>query len=493
MSRQQRTSTLTRRSFTGALGGTVVLPALGRRAFAFESADIIIIGAGLAGLNAALNLEMEGMSTIVLEAADYVGGRTRTFDLPVGPTNAGGQTIGPYYARVRDLAFRLDVPLFEPAGRVTMGNYVNGSLVASTDWSTSEANKTSGKERNVQPSALEFFYLSNNNPLPDVEAWTDEDQAKLDIPLAEYLKSLGASDEALRLINVTINVFDLSTGSALAYLRDIKRLQWGIAESADTTNRATYGASSAEDGFEFSEVAGGTQRLCEAMAAAVKGQVRLNQLVRSIDMTGDAVEVKTVDGSRFQGKYVISAVPFSALRKIDVRPGFEGRQQEAIRYSMHNNSLRVFMEITDPFWENDIGDPGLYSDSPIERVFARKNEDGEVFALDSWINGNSAYRLDSLPTEAVGEFVVDTLARIRPASKGKVKVMKVHSWAKHSVSGCCRHTFDAGQVGRWADVMAQPWGRLHLAGEQTRSIENGMEAAAKSGERAAFEIMERTV
>ena len=493
MSRHIKSNTLTRRSFTGALGGTAVLPALGRRAFALESADVIIIGAGLAGLNAALNLEMEGMSTIVLEAADYIGGRTRTFDLPNGPTNAGGQTIGPYYARVRDLAFQLDVPLFEPPGRVAMGNYVNGTLMSASDWPTSKANKTVGKERNVQPGALEFFYLSNNNPLPDVEAWTDGEQARLDVPLAQYLKSAGASDEALRLINVTINVFDLSTGSALAYLRDIKRLQWGIAENADTTNRATYGASSADDGFEFSEVVGGTQRLTEAMAAALKGDVRLNQLVRSIDMTGDRVEVKTVDGSRFQGKYAISAVPFSALRKIDVRPGFEGRQQEAIRYSMHNNSLRVFLDVTEPFWENDIGDPGLYSDSPIERVFARANEDGDIYALDSWINGNAAYRLDSLPTEAVGQFVVDTLARIRPASKGKVKVMKVHSWAKHSASGCCRHTFDAGQVGRWADVMARPWGRLHLAGEQTRSIENGMEAAAKSGERAAFEIMERTV
>ena len=169
MSEHRKSSTLSRRSFTGALGGTAVLPALGRRAFAFESADVIIIGAGLAGLNAALNLEMEGMSTIVLEAADYIGGRTRTFDLPTGPTNAGGQTIGPYYARVRDVADRLQVPLFNPAGRVTMGNYVNGTLTAASDWATSSANKTTGKERNVQPGALEFFYLSNNNPLPDVE------------------------------------------------------------------------------------------------------------------------------------------------------------------------------------------------------------------------------------------------------------------------------------------------------------------------------------
>ena len=484
-------SNISRRGFAGALGAAAVLPVLSKRAFAFESADVIVIGAGLAGLNAALNLEAEGYSVIVIEAADYVGGRVRTFDLPVGPTNAGGQTIGPYYARVRDLAYRLDVPLITPPSRVTMGNYVNGSLMAAADWPTSDANKTSGNERNVQPGSLEFFYLSNNNPLPDVESWTEEAQAHLDVPLAQYLKGLGASDEALRLISVTLNVFDISTGSALAYLRDIKRLKWGIADSSNV-NRATYGAS-ASDGFEFSEIGGGTQRLAEAMSRALKGEVRMNQLVRSVDMSGGQVKVKTVDGRRFQGKHAISAVPFSALRKMNVYPNFEGRQQDAIRNSMHNNSLRVFLDVSEPFWENDIGDPGLYTDTPIERIFARQNEDGEIYALDSWINGNAAYRLDSLPTEAVGDFVVETLARIRPASKGKVKVMKVHSWAKHSASGCCRHAYDAGQVGRWADVMAKPWGRLHLAGEQTRSIENGMEAAAKSGERAAYEIMERTV
>lgn len=487
--KKRTTSRVSRRSFTAGLGASSVLPVLGRKAYAFESADVIVIGAGLAGLNAALNLESEGYSVIVLEAADYVGGRTRTFDLPVGPTNAGGQTIGPYYARVRDLAERLNVPLIPNPSRVAMGNYVNGQLVSSADWPNAEANQTKGPERAVQPGALEFFYLSNNNPLPDVESWTEAEQARLDVSLARYLLSLGASEEALRLINVTINAFDLSTGSALAYLRDIKRLQWGIATSNDKT-RSTYGASG-DDGFEFNEVAGGTQRLPEAMAAALKGEVRLGQMAGSIVMTGDGVEVKTLTGDRFQGKYAVSAIPFTALRNIDVFPHFAGVQKEAVSQSAHGNTLRVFMEASEPFWDNDIGEPGLYTDTAIERVFARTNEDGDVFVLDCWVNGNAAYRLDQLPTESVGEFVVDKLANIRPASKGKLKVHKVHSWAKHSASGCCRHVFNAGQVEKWADVMAKPHQRLHLAGEQTRSIENGMEAAAKSGERAAFEIMER--
>lgn len=482
-------SMLTRRGFGLGLGAITSMPLLGRRAFAFESADVIVIGAGLAGLNAALNLEGEGYSVIVLEAADYVGGRTRTLDLPTGPTNAGGQTIGPYYARVRDLADRLSVPLISAPGRVATGNYVNGELVASSDWSESKANKTVGPERSVQPGSMEFYYMSSDNPLPDVESWTEEEQAHLDISIARYMISKGASEEALRLAAVTMNVFDLSTGSALAYLRDLKRLGWGTESSNDKT-RSTYGASSA-GGLEFSEIAGGTQRLSEAMAGALKGEVRLNQPVRSISMTGDSVEVLAANGERFQGKYVVSAVPFTALRNIDVFPHFKGAQRAAVRHSGHGNTVRVFLEYSAPFWEDDIGEAGLYTDTAIERVFARANEEGEIYGLDCWVNGNAAYRLDQLPTDVVGDFVVETLGKIRPASKGKVKALKVHSWAKHSASGCCRHVFEAGQVAEWADVMAKPHDRLHLAGEQTRNMENGMEAAAKSGERAAFEIMER--
>ncbi len=477
---------LTRRLFLGATGG---ISLLGRKAYAFESADVIIIGAGLAGLTAALNLEMEGVSTIVLEAENQVGGRVRTYDLPVGPINAGGEVIGPYYARIRDLAFRLDVPLFPARDRPPMGCYVNGALVASGDWSTSVTNKTQGVERDVQPGSLEFYYLSNNNPLPDVESWTDFANARLDIPLAQYLKENGASEEALRLINVTINVFDMSTSSALAYLRDIKRMMWGI-EDTSNINRSTYG-SSAQDGFTSHKVQGGTQRLTEAMAAALKGQLNLGKMVRSIDMAKDSVDLQTADGSRYRGKFVVSAIPFTALRNMTISPGFEGSQFDAIQDSTHSNSLRVFLEVTEPFWDNDIGEPGLYTDTLIERVFALTNETGEIIALESWINGKAAYQLDSLPTDAVGKLIVDTLARIRPASKGKVKVMKAHSWAKDSASGCCRHAYEAGEVGRWAKVVSEPWHRLHLAGEQTRSIEVGMEAAAKSGERAAFEILER--
>ena len=478
-----------RRGFNFALASSLVGSVLTRPALGAESADVIVIGAGLAGLNAALILEEQGCSVIVLEAADYVGGRTRTFDLPVGPTNAGGQTVGPFYGRLRDLVSRLKVPLVPVSPSQKMGIYVNDTLMSSANWPGSKANRTVGRERDVQPGALEFYHLTRENPLPDPASWTQAKYARYDVPLTTYLRERGASDEAIRLIDVSINAFDLASCSALGYLRDIKILQSGVV-NADSNTRATYDSGS-QGGLASHEIAGGTQRLPEAMAKALKGEVRLNEAVASIDMAGRGVEVKTQDGRRYRGRYAISALPFSALRNVDVYPNFTGAQFDAVRQSAHGNTLRVFMEYTSPFWESDIGEAGLFTDTALERVFAHTNQDGEVFVLDCFVNGNAAYRFDQFPTAAVGEFVVNQLERIRPSTKGRLKVLKVHSWAKHSASGCCRHVFNVGQIGPWADVLAMPHLRLHLAGEQTRSLDSGMEAAASTGERAALEILAR--
>lgn len=481
---------LSRRGFNLALASSLLGAAQARAAAAPERADVIVIGAGLAGLNAALLLEEQGLRVIVLEAADYVGGRTRTFDLPVGPTNAGGQTVGPYYGRLRDLIARLKVPLVPVGSSTPMGLYVNDTLMASKDWPTSRANRTVGAERDVPPGALEFFYLSRDNPLQDAAAWTQPEYARYDIPLTDYLRGRGASAEAIRLIDVSINAFDLSSCSALAYLRDIKILQAGVPASAGP-NRGTYDAGSSEQGFVSHEIAGGTQRLPEAMARALKGEVRLNQAVAAIELADDGVVVRTLDGTRFRGRYAISAVPFSALRNVHVSPNFGGPQLDAVRQGAHGNTLRVFLRHSAPFWESDIGEPGLFTDTAIERVFAHTNPAGEVFVLDCFVNGNAAYRFDQMPGAAVGEFVLKELARIRPATRGKLEVLKVHSWAKDSASACCRHVFNVGQPRAWADVMAKPHGRLHLAGEHTRDLSSGMEAAAMTGERAALEILER--
>jgi monoamine oxidase len=452
-----------------------------------ETADVIVIGAGLAGLNAALLLEEHGYRVLVLEAESRVGGRTYTMDLPTGPMNTGGTTVGAFHARIRDLADRLDVPLMAAPSRASFANFINGQLVSSKDWSSSPANLLADHERDLIPNALEFHYFSNFNPLVNVEDWLDPDFAYLDVSLESFLRDSGASDEAIRLIGVSINSFDLTTGSAIAYLREIKRLQWGM--NKPSRNRATYAATN-DDGFAIHEIRGGTQRLTEAMAAALKSEVKTERMVTAIEQDKTSVNVRTLDGATYKARFVISAIPLAALRSVAVTPNFTDAQFNAVHTSLHNTTCHVFLRVKQPFWD-DAGDPSLFTDTPIERVFARPDETGEITALDCWINGKTAYQLDSMPKKELGRFVVKTLERIRPSTAGKLEYMAAHSWSKHSYSRCCRHIYGVGQIAEFPAAIRRPHNRMHFAGEHTRIIDNGMEAAATSGERAAFEVLER--
>ena len=97
-----------------SLGGGVVAAALQRRARAAEPVDVVVIGAGLAGLNAALLLAGQGARVVVLEASGRVGGRVYTGDRIPGRPELGASQVGTLYARVRDMAAQLAVPM-EPA------------------------------------------------------------------------------------------------------------------------------------------------------------------------------------------------------------------------------------------------------------------------------------------------------------------------------------------------------------------------------------------
>ncbi len=77
-----------------------------------QSADVLVVGAGVAGLIAARELVKRNRSCLVLEARDRVGGRTFTQKLGKDWVDLGGQWIGPTQDRLAALARELDVPIF---------------------------------------------------------------------------------------------------------------------------------------------------------------------------------------------------------------------------------------------------------------------------------------------------------------------------------------------------------------------------------------------
>lgn len=206
---------------------------------------------------------------------------------------------------------------------------------------------------------------------------------------------------------------------------------------------------------------------------------------------GAPCTVTCADGSRIGCDYVISAVPLGALSRIAISPRPTGLRAESIDDALYMGTSHFFFAVTASYSERHGLEPGLVTGGAIERVFANKGESGQVEWLDVWMNGAGTLRFDALPPARALEAVTAELLRIRPAMAGAICPVGQHSWRRNPFVGGNKHIFRPGQVTRFAAVIAEPWQRLHFAGEHTRDVEPGMEAAAATGERAALEVLER--
>ena len=422
----------------------------------------------------------------MLEATARVGGRMHTISTPVGAIDPGATTIDMMYARVIDAAKRVKVPLVPPKLRGTTGIYVRDTLIASRDWEKSPANRTEGSERAIQPGALEAELLTKNNPLKDLFEWQTAAAARYDIPLTAWLEGKGASREAIRLIEFTINATDQRRASALMYLRDVLRVT-RVAPDAPR-DRPLYEAR-ADGSSKY--IGGGTLALPQAMAAYLGDAVRLQQPVAAVNQSDSGVEVVTLEGRRYRAGHVVCAAPLAVLRNISWNPAPQGALERLMYQSTNTSTTHIYFAVEKPYWDADIGEPGLFTDTALERVFAQRDvNSGEVTWLDCWINGSAAARVDVLDDAELRQFATRELERIRPAMRGKVRPIATHSWGRHPYIRGNKHEYAPGQMADLNAVLATPpaLGRVFFAGEHFRVAEPGMEGAAESGQIAAVAI-----
>jgi monoamine oxidase len=465
---------LTRRSVLSGSSAALIAGAAPRAAWGRTEVDVVIIGAGLAGLAAAQRLEAAGHKVIILEGEKRVGGRLHTLDDLPGKPEAGGIQVGSGYRLLRGIAAELKVGLVESAGagagiaesRTALFN-IGGQTVNAADWPTSEANRLTTRERATLPLALGFTYGTSLPRLPSPEAWMDADPA-LDISYGAALARAGASDEALRLIQANMN------GNTLAGMSQLHALRTAAIFRAGAGPTAT--------------IAGGSQRLPEAMAARIKSPIRLGTLVTAISEDAGGVTLSTSRG-RVRARHAICTIPFAALRHIPVEADLHPAIATMIASLPNTRASFAYLSASEPFWKSDGLPETLWTDDPlIGRVFVLGDSPP---MLKLWTVGAGADLLDRMPRAQAATAIISKIEAARASATGKLKLEQLFSWQKSPMARGIYHHIGTGQARLLAYSVRAQGKRLHFAGEHLAESASGMEAALESGDRVARMIAER--
>lgn len=461
----------------GVIAGGAAALAAGlapRRAWGRTQYDVVVIGAGLAGLHAAHLLEQAGLAVRVIEAARRIGGRLHTLDHLPGRPEAGGIQIGQNYRLLRAIAARLGVTLEESpgagvgaAGSPTALLHINDTSLAPEDWGTSPANRLSGAERAVPPFALAGFYGRALPTLASPADWQTA-PAEADISYDEALRRAGASAEAGRLIDANFNGNTLAGMSALSPARAVALRQAGPGPTLT--------------------VRGGSQRLPEAMARALKGEVRLGERVRAIGADEAGAEVITDRGS-IAARHVLCTIPFAALREVPIAADLPPELAGMIAALPYTRASFAYIAARRPFWREDGAPETIWSDHPlIGRIFVL-GDDPPMLKL--WTFGAGADALERMGEARARAVLVPLIEAIRPAARGQIESIRLFSWQANPLARGIYHHIGTGQAAELAAAIAWKGTRLHFAGEHLGPVSQGMEGALESAEAAALSILAR--
>ncbi|KAL4778223.1 hypothetical protein BJX76DRAFT_362930 [Aspergillus varians] len=446
--------------------------------------DLLVIGAGLSGLQAAQSAQQSGLSVAVIEARDRIGGKVWSVPLASGRGYAdlGGAWInvalqprvGGYVKRfgLKTVQQRLEGRAVMQEGPEKRFEFPFG---VTPDFTPEE--KTS----------LEFIrdHIQAESLKPGPPKVTDDN-----VSLDQYVRDLGAQPNVVKMVNLWAQVMhglEATEYSAAWFIDYCRRNRGLLAIRADDASGGQH--------LRFQD---GAQSLATTIANLIgASNIHLSSPVASITDQGTYISITTTTtGRTFIGRKCILSIPSTMYKELNIQPSLPQPVQEVTNATVLGDYNKAIVCYDRPWWR-DQGFNGYFASYTGPVILARDTsvEKSQHYSLTCFVNGKPGREWGKLRPHERRAVVLAQLAKIfQSGLDGDVyKPIEFFDqiWQHEPFSrGALAPITALGHHTRFASVYGRPVGNIHFVGtEYSNEWKGYMEGAICSGEVGAEEVV----
>ncbi len=442
-----------------------------------KSVDVIVVGAGFAGLVAARELTRLGHDVLVFEGRDRVGGRSFTGSVAGLPADMGGTFVGPTQDAVLELAAELRIP-------TTPTHHDGRSIIQWRGWARPYRGTIPKLSLGglIDIGRLRWQFERIAHSVPVGAPWDARRARELDArSLGDWLRSVRAGASSRDLMAIMARVTwgcepdEVSMLHAARYLR----AAGGLDRLLDVENGAQ------QDRFP-----GGTQQIAQAAAAELGARVVLDAPVRRIERHGAGVTV-TSDRGQAEAGFVVVAVPPAHRAAIEFAPPLPAEYDELARNWPQGRLSKAYAAYPTPFWRVDgFSGQTLSDEGPVFITFDVSPDSDGPGILMGFVDARA---FDSLPADQRRRDALRCFAKLFGDDALKPLDYVDHRWGAEAFApGGPTAAVPPGSWTRFGRYLRRPVGPIHWAGTETADEWTGfLDGAVRSGRRAAAEVAAR--